>query len=91
MSITAGHVRCMRNERSLVSAPWNLLNVFFRVLRESFASFAYGSPVFSSAYCSGSFIPFGIGKGSTPMPSSSRASVCSGVAWPRMPRSSLSP
>ena len=42
-------------------------------------------------YCTGPLSASGMGKGMTEMPSSSRSRVCSGVAWPRMPRSSLSP
>ena len=42
-----------------------------------------------SSYCSVSFSAFG--SGSTEMPSSSSSCVSSRVAWPRMPRSSLSP
>ncbi len=45
----------------------------------------------AASYCKGSFSAFGIGSGITLMPSSSSASVSFAVAWPRMPRPSVSP
>ncbi len=42
-------------------------------------------------YCKGPLSPSGRGRGITVMPSSSNASVSLREAWPRMPRSSVSP